>query len=132
LLEYHPIAYYGIYTPLWWSLWILVPLGLAEAVRKAHAREDPKTDIFALLWITANFLPYVLLGYLMQRWVYPFYFYLALPGLYIAFAHYLTRLRHSKVPLAVLALTQVLWFFLWFPVKPKAVIDLLLSLGLPA
>lgn len=131
-LEYHPIAYYGIYTPLWWSIWILMPLGLAEVIRKVHNREDPKTDVFALLWITANFLPYVLLGYLMQRWVYPFYFYLALPGLYIGSAHYLTRLRHSKLPLAVLALVQVLWFFVWFSVKPKAAIDLLLSLGLPA
>ena len=132
IVVYHPIAYYGIYTPLWWSLWIVAPASLVEAVRKTRKREERGIDLFCLSWIAATFFPNVLFAYAMQRWVYPFYFYLTLPGLYVGLSHYLACSRLSKILLAFLALVQLLWFFLWFPVKPRIVIDLLLSLGLPA
>ncbi|MEM2702170.1 MAG: hypothetical protein QXR45_03290, partial [Candidatus Bathyarchaeia archaeon] len=32
--EYYPIAYYGIYTPLWWSIWLITPVSLLKAMRK--------------------------------------------------------------------------------------------------
>jgi 4-amino-4-deoxy-L-arabinose transferase-like glycosyltransferase len=67
VLEYHPIAYYGIYTPLWWSIWALVPISLIETVRKIRRSEEQGIDLFAFVWIAANFFPYVLFGYLMQR-----------------------------------------------------------------
>jgi len=130
--EYHPIAYYGIYTPLWWSVWIVVPMSLVETLRKARRNGGQGAGFFSLLWIAANFLPLVLLAYLMQRWVYPFYFYMSLPGLYIALSHYLAYSKHSRILLALLTVTNLLWFIVWFPVKPKPVIDLLLQLGLPA
>jgi len=130
--EYHPIAYYGLYTPLWWSIWIILPLSLMETIRKASRSKSLEANLFAFLWIIMNFFPYVLLGYFMQRWVYPFYFYLALPGLYIDLAYNLAHSRTSQVLLLLLTCVQLLWFFIWFPVKPKIVIDLLLSLGLPA
>jgi predicted membrane-bound dolichyl-phosphate-mannose-protein mannosyltransferase len=129
---YHPIAYYGLYTPLWWSIWILMPIVFIETVRKARKKEKQRIDLFILLWIAANYFPYVLLGYLMQRWVYPFYFYMALPGLYIGLSYYLTRSKLTKILLVSLACIQVAWFFIWFPVKLKVIIDLLLWLGLPA
>ena len=130
--EYHPIAYYGIYTPLWWSIWVVAPIGLVEAVLRIRKNREQGVGLFAFSWIAANFFPLVMLAYLMQRWVYPFYFYMSLPGLYIGLAYYLAHSRRSRIALASLALVQLFWFLLWFPVKPKPVIDLLLLLGLPA
>ena len=131
LRVYHPIAYYGIYTPLWWSIWIVLPLSLIVTIRKIRKTEEQGIDLLVFSWIAVNFFPYVLLGYLMQRWVYPFYFYLTLPGLYIGLCHYSAYSRLSKTFLALLTSTQLFWFLIWFPVKPKILIDFLFSLGLP-
>jgi hypothetical protein len=130
--EYHPIAYYGIYTPLWWSIWLVMPIGLIETVRRIHKKERQGIGLFAISWISANFFPFALLAYLMQRWVYPFYFYMALPGLYIGLSHCLTHSRQRKAVLASLTLVSLIWFLIWFPAKPRPIIDLLLLLGLPA
>ena len=132
LREYHPIAYYGSYSPLWWSIWLVVPASLREIARKISQNSEQGTGLFTLSWAAANFLPYVLFAYFMKRWVYPFYFYATLPGLYVGLSHYANGSRLRKVLLSLLMLAQLSWFFLWFPVKPKAFIDLLLSLGLPA
>ena len=129
---YHPIAYYGIYTPLWWSIWVIMPVSLAETVYRVRKNGKHEVSVFSFPWIVTNYFTYVVLGYLMQRWVYPFYFYMTLPGLYIAMSDYLTRSRCLRIILAVLICVQLFWFFVWFPVKPKIVTDLLLSLGLPA
>jgi len=130
--EYHPIAYYGLYTPLWWSIWLIVPICLLEVGQSIRKKQKQGVGLFALSWIAANFLPLVLLAYLKQRWVYPFYFYMSLPGLYIALSHYPAYSKHSRIILALLIAVNLLWFIVWFPVKPKPVIDLLLLLGLPA
>ena len=132
LLEYHPIAYFGIYSPLWWGIWLVVPISLIEIVRNISENKEQGTGLFTLLWIVVNFFPYVLAAYVMKRWVYPFYFCMSLPGLYIGLSYYLNRSRLSKIFLSLLILTNLFWFCVWFPVKPKVVIDLLLSLGLPA
>jgi 4-amino-4-deoxy-L-arabinose transferase-like glycosyltransferase len=132
LQTYHPIAYYGLYTPLWWSIWILMPIAFIGIVRKARKNEKRGTELFVLLWIGANYFPYVLMAYLMRRWVYPFYFYMTLPGLYIGLSNYLSCSKLAKILLVSLACIQSAWFFIWFPVKPKILIDLLLFLGLPA
>jgi len=130
--EYHPLAYYGIYTPLWWSIWMVVPISLIKIVLNISKNKKQGIDLFAFSWIVVNFFPYVLFAYIMKRWVYPFYFYVSLPGLYIGLSYYLTHYRLSKIFLALLILIHLFWFSMWFPVKPKVVIDLLLLLGLPA
>lgn len=132
VLEYHPIAYYGVYTPLWWSIWLVAPIALVETVSRIRENREQGVGLFAFSWIAANFLPLVLLAYLAQRWVYPFYYYMSLPGLYIGLSYYLGYSRGSKILLGLLAFVHVSWFLVWFPVKPKLIIDLLLSLGLPA
>jgi len=126
LREYHPIAYYGLYSPLWWSIWLIAPLSLKKMIKDRDA-----SSAFIFTWITANFLPYVILAYVLHRWVYPFYFCMTLPGLYMGLSHYLTSLRRLKILLALLTLIQALWFIIWFPVKPKPLIDFLSSLNLP-
>jgi len=132
LREYHPIAYYGIYSPLWWSIWIVVPISLMEIVRNISENKEQGIGLFTFSWVAVNFLPYVLFAYVMKRWVYPFYFHASLLGLYIGLSHYMNSSRLSKMLLSLLILTQLFWFIMWFPVKPKAVIDLLLLSGLPA
>ena len=129
LHEFHPIAYYGIYSPLWWSIWIVTPLSLKETIKNRRIQ-----DLFILIWIMTNFLPYVVFAYLLQRWVYPFYFYASLPGLYMGLSYYLTapKRRRLRIFAILLILLQVVWFIIWFPVKPKQLIDILSSLGLPA
>jgi 4-amino-4-deoxy-L-arabinose transferase-like glycosyltransferase len=132
LREYHPVAYYGIYTPLWWSVWAVVPLCLFCVIRGARKADHEEACLFTLTWIMTSFLPYVLLAYLMSRWVYPFYFYSALPGLYIGLSSLLNRRgKHHKVLEASVVFLQTFWFVLWFPVKPKVIIDLFALLGLP-
>ncbi|MBS7633945.1 CPBP family intramembrane metalloprotease [Candidatus Bathyarchaeota archaeon] len=114
LHEYYPIAYYGIYTPLWWSIWLVTPVSLMETARKKKT-----SDFFIFLWITANFLPYIVLAYVSRRWVYPFYFCATLPGLYMGLSQYLAYPKKLRILLASLTFIQILWFILWFPVKPK-------------
>lgn len=114
LHEYYPIAYYGIYTPLWWSIWLITPASLVGTIRKKK-----RSDFFIFLWIAANFLPYIILAYVSRRWVYPFYFCATLPGLYMGLSQYLAYPKKLRILLASLIFIQILWFILWFPVKPK-------------
>jgi len=111
---------------------MVVPMSLIEIVRNISKNEEQGLGLFTFSWVAVNFLPYVLFAHVMARWVYPFYFYASLPGLYIGLSHYMNRSKLQKTLLSLLILTQLFWFFVWFPVKPKVVIDLLLLLGLPA
>ena len=122
----HSIAYYGIYSPLWWSIWVIVPLSLKEAIKD---RSTP--SFFILTWIMANFTPHVILAYVLKRYVYPFYFCMTLPGLYLGLSYSLAPPKKSlRVLLALIISIQVIWFIIWFPVKPKILVDLLSSLNL--
>jgi hypothetical protein len=107
LREYHPVAYYGSYSPLWWSVWLVVPMGLIEIVRNFSEVEEQGIGLFTFSWVAASFLPYVLLAHVLKRWVYPFYFYASLPGLYIGLSHYADGSRLRKTLLSLLMLTQL-------------------------
>lgn len=117
----HSIAYYGIYSPLWWSIWVIAPLSLKESIK-----DRSMSSFFIFTWIVTNFAPYIILAYVLKRYVYPFYFCTTLPGLYLGLSHSLVR---PKKPLRVLLLLtfsiQVIWFIAWFPVKPKILVEFL-------
>lgn len=130
--EYHPIAYYGIYSPIWWTIWALVPLALYKLYRYLRRGEVSKVDLFTLMWIAATFLPHVAFAYGMQRWVYTFYFYDTIPALCLGVSHYLTRRGVPKITIVIVAAVQLFWFFSFFPVRSKLHTDILLSLGLRA
>ncbi len=125
LREYHPIAYYGVYSPLWWSIWAIVPLSLKEIIKDRKI-----TSSFIFVRIMTNFLPFVIFAYILQRRVYPFYFCVTLPGLYIGLSHSLAASKKLRMFIPLLTILQVIWFIIWFPVKPKQLIDALSSLGL--
>ncbi|MGC9014204.1 MAG: phospholipid carrier-dependent glycosyltransferase [Thermoproteota archaeon] len=130
LKEYSPIAYYEIYTPVWWSIWIVVPLSLFQIIREFRREQNyEKIYFFTLTWIFSSFLPYVFMAYVLSRWVYPFYFFLTLPGLYIGLSHHLNQIKYSKLFRTLVIFLQVFWFILWFPVKPKILIDFLYLLN---
>ncbi|MEM1582907.1 MAG: CPBP family glutamic-type intramembrane protease [Candidatus Bathyarchaeia archaeon] len=113
LREHYLIAYYGIYTPLWWSIWLIMPVSLIEIVRRKGLAE-----LFILLWITSNFIPYVILAYVSRRWVYPFYFCTTLPGLYMGISQCLAYSKKLRALLVSLVSLQIVWFILWFPIRP--------------
>jgi len=130
--EYHPIAYYGIYSPIWWTIWALVPIGLYELYRYFRCGEVSKVDFFILMWVAATFLPNVVFAYVMQRWVYTFYFYDVIPALCVGVSYYLTRPGVPKITIVIVTAVQLFWFFNFFPVRSKLHTDILLSLGLRA
>lgn len=128
----HPVYYLGIYSPLWWMSWIIVPSAIYGAVTKYRRQEDYSAELFILTWILANYLPYFFFAHLLNRWVYTFYFYMTLPLLAVGAALFLSNSGLSRIVLYLLVIVQVAWFFIWFPVRGQEHINLLLSLGLPA
>ncbi len=130
--EYHTIAYYGVYSPTWWTIWIIFPVTIYEMICFFKRKNEREIDIplLAFSWILLNFFPYVFFAYFLHRWVYSFYFYMVVPALCIATPYYLIKGDKSKTSLLMLITMQSFWFFYWFPVKSKLQIDLLSMLGL--
>lgn len=130
---YHTVAYYGVYSPTWWTIWIMFPASIYEMLYclKKKCEKELDVPLFVFSWIFLNFLPYIPMAYLLHRWVYSFYFYIVIPSLCIATPYYLIKGDKSKTSLLMLITMQSFWFFYWFPVKSKFHIDLLSMLGLP-
>jgi hypothetical protein len=85
-----------------------------------------------MVWLFSNYLAYFPLAYMLNRWVYPFYFYFTVPILAIAVSDILLK---RGVPSYVAAFTlgaQLIWFIIYYPVRGDAHIALLRLLGLPA
>lgn len=133
--EYHTIAYYGVYSPTWWTIWVMFPISIYEIIyylRRKEYEKEIDIPLFIFSWIVLNFFPYIPMAYLLHRWVYSFYFYMVIPALCIATPYYLIKGDKSKTSLLMLITMQSFWFFYWFPVKSKLHIDLLSMLGLSA
>lgn len=132
LKSYHPIAYYGMQTPLWWMTWIVFIFAMYLAYLKTKAGEFPSLEIFTLFWLFTNYLIYFPLAHILHRWVYSFYFCNSVPVIAIAISRMLEGERFSELILYLLLISQLWFFFYFFPVKPQWYIDFLLWLGLPA
>ncbi|MEN2975178.1 MAG: phospholipid carrier-dependent glycosyltransferase [Candidatus Caldarchaeales archaeon] len=130
--EYHPVAYYGMQTPLWWMTWLVFAFSIYSSYILLKRRIFPDVEALILSWITSTYLIYFPLAYLFHRWVYPFYFYSTVPIIAIGLSRILGEDKLSGSILIFMLGVQVAWFIVWFPVKPQWLIDLLLSLGLPA
>ena len=132
LKTYHPIAYYGLQTPLWWMAWVVFAFSLYLAVLKLRRGELPKLELFLLCWFSANYLIYFPMAYLLHRWVYPFYFYMTVPIIAIGLPKIMEGDKISELVLYGVTAMQIGWFLGFFPVKAQWFIDLLLLLGVPA
>lgn len=140
--EKHPILYYGMQSPIWWLFWIAViysmPRGLKSVVQVLIGRKtlqpsgSETVDTFFTLWTVFNYLVYFPLAYLLSRWVYPFYFYFALPAVTIALADILEKRDMPTYVKWIVIGAQFLWFFIYYPVRSEEHMALLRLLGLPA
>ena len=128
--KYHTIAYFGLQTPLWWMTWLVIGYQLYTAYLDLRDKRFPSFELFTLTWIAANYLIYFPLAHIVRRWVYPFYFYMTVPVIALAFPRILEGERISELMLYIMLGAQVLWFIIWFPVKPQWLIDFLLTLNL--
>jgi 4-amino-4-deoxy-L-arabinose transferase-like glycosyltransferase len=139
---HHPILYYGIQSPLWWLFWVTLilslPQGLLLIVNYFRGKSDlpgsgsRAVDVFYFIWAVSNYFVHFPLAYLLNRWVYPFYFYFTVPILAIVVADILMR---RGIPGYIAAFTlgaQLMWFIIYYPVRSDAHIALLRLLGLPA
>lgn len=139
--SYKPIAYYGIYSPIWWLTWIILIISAPGAwnfflsmFSSKHRTPDEKglMDLFVLVWICLNYFIYFPIAYLLHRWVYTFYFVQTLPAIALALPHSLWEDRLGKIILIMIIAIQLWWLFMWFPVKSELHVSILKSLGLPA
>ncbi len=130
--EYHPVAYYGMQTPLWWMTWLVFAFSIYSSYILLKKKIFPENEILILSWISLTYLIYFPLAYIFHRWVYPFYFYSTVPIIAIGLSYILSEDRFSKTILYFMTLVQVGWFIVFFPVKPQWLIDFLLAVGLPA
>lgn len=130
--EYHPVAYYGMQTPLWWMTWLVFAFSAYSSYNLLKRKTFPENDILILSWISLTYLIYFPLAYIFHRWVYPFYFYSTVPIIAVGLSYTLGEDRFSKAILFFMTFMQIGWFTIFFPVKPQWLIDFLLAAGLPA
>ncbi|MEM0456529.1 MAG: phospholipid carrier-dependent glycosyltransferase [Nitrososphaerota archaeon] len=130
--KYHPIAYYVMQTPLWWTGWLVIVSLLYFTYLKLRSGDFPKMEIFVTLWFATNYLVYFPLAYVFHRWVYPFYFCMTVPVIAMGLPTIFIDDRKFEYVLYAATLVQVVWFLVFFPVKPEWYSDLLLLFGLPA
>ncbi|MEM2233554.1 MAG: glycosyltransferase family 39 protein [Nitrososphaerota archaeon] len=124
---YHPKAFWGVSSPLWWSVWLLIPI--AYSVVKRERVHNPSPEVFALSWFAVNFGAFALLAYALKRWTYLFYFLQVSPVIAASLPAVLERNGLGRITVPLLAL-QLLWFVMFFPLKPDWLLGLLASLGL--
>ncbi|MEM1557887.1 MAG: phospholipid carrier-dependent glycosyltransferase [Thermoproteota archaeon] len=125
---WHPQAFWGVSSPLWWSIWIIVPLAYVFLKDNRNVK-NPCPEILLLGWIIATYGSFILLGYIYHRWMYLFYF-LQISLIMASIAPILLEKNGYRLLLKVLMALQALWFIMWFPVKPDWLLDIMLNLGL--
>ncbi len=138
--SYRPIAYYGMAAPLWWTSWVVMVYFLVRGIslawrqlsgREGEGSDEHRTDLLLACWFGMNYLIYFPLAYVLNRWVYPFYFFQVVPFLAIGAVRLLLHGRFERKVLYLLLAVTAFWFFTYYPVKSDFHIQLLRSLGLP-
>jgi len=125
---WHPVAFWGVSSPLWWSIWLLIPLAYIF-IRDNRPIPNPSLEAIFIAWTVITYGSFLLLAYAYHRWVYSFYFLQVSIPMAIALPAMLERNGMGLLLKVMLAL-QALWFIMWFPVKPSWLLDVLLNLGL--
>ena len=128
----HPVALWGVSSPLWWSMWLLVPLTyfrVRRYVAQREAVENPDPHAALLSWSAVSMLAFAFLAYVLKRWVYSFYF-LQVSLILAIFLPAVLKSEKHDILLSVLLAAQLAWFVIFLPVKPTWLIDFLIGLGL--
>jgi hypothetical protein len=131
-IKVHTIAFWGVSSPLWWSIWLLVPLAYYRLKRYIATKEhvenpDPHTTLLA--WTATNMGIFALMNYILKRWVYSFYF-LQVSLIMAALLPAVLKLEKHDTLLSILLVAQIIWFLMFLPVKPLWLIETLTALGL--
>ncbi|MEM3066348.1 MAG: glycosyltransferase family 39 protein [Nitrososphaerota archaeon] len=129
---YHPIAYWGIYSPLWWSTWLFFPIYIYKLVFNIKRNRTTFGEVLLLSWVAFTYLPYFPIAHILERWVFPFYFYVTVPALAIGLGRFKEWGDWMTTLLTAIVSAQLVWFFIWFPVKNDLYITILRLLNLPA
>ena len=113
-----PIAWIAVGNmPIWWSIWITVPVAACMLARRRSTQTEP----FLLSWIGATYLPMLFLSFGPQRIVYPFYFLNTIPALTLGIPYLATFLLADRRLLSLGLITYsiiVLFFFAaYYPVR---------------
>jgi hypothetical protein len=131
-IKAHTIAFWGVSSPLWWSIWLLVPLAYYRLKRyvatKEHV-ENPDPHTVLLAWTAANMGLFAFMSYVLKRWVYSFYF-LQVSLIMAALLPAVLKSEKHDTLLSILLVAQIIWFIMFLPVKPLWLIETLTSLGL--
>ena len=125
---WHPVAFWGVSSPLWWSIWLLIPLAYVF-IRDNRPVPNPSLEAIFMAWTVVTYGSFMALAYIYRRWAYSFYFLQVSMLMAVALPAMLERNRLGLILKVILAL-QMLWFAMWFPVKPDWLLDLFLKLGL--
>jgi hypothetical protein len=131
-IKVHTVAFWGVSSPLWWSIWLLIPLTYYRVKRYIATKEhvenpDPHTALLA--WTAANIGLFAFMSYVLKRWVYSFYF-LQVSLIMAALLPAVLKSEKHDTLLSVLLAAQIIWFIMFLPVKPLWLIETLTSLGL--
>jgi predicted membrane-bound dolichyl-phosphate-mannose-protein mannosyltransferase len=129
---YHPVALWGVSTPLWWSIWFVFPLTyllVKRAASRPGSVENPNPESIYLAWVGLTIAAYGILAYLLRRWTYSFYFMQA-SVLMAALTPLILMRAGMDRWIKVLLIAQAFWFLLFIPVKPLWLSELLNYLGL--
>jgi len=125
---WRPIAFWGTSSPLWWSVWLILPLSYL-VMRDNRPLHNPSPELILTAWFAITYGSFLYLGYIARRWVYIFYF-LQIAIVLAPIVPIMLEERGYGLLLTVLLAFQILWFILWFPVKPDWLLELMGSLGL--
>jgi predicted membrane-bound dolichyl-phosphate-mannose-protein mannosyltransferase len=131
-IKVHTVAFWGVSSPLWWSIWLLIPLAYYRVKRYITMKErvenpDPHTALLA--WSATSMGLFAFLAYILKRWVYSFYF-LQVSLIMAALLPAVLKSEKHDTLLSVLLAAQIIWFIIFLPVKPLWLIETLTSLGL--
>ncbi len=125
---WHPVAYWGIYSPIWWMTGLVLAFATYHVIK---TRGGDKLQTLVFTWILFGYCPYFLLAHLLSRYVYTFYFLPTVPAVAIGLPAILSDDRFAKTVLYGVAAVQAIWFFIYFPVKSDLYIQILEMLNLP-
>jgi len=125
---WHPVAFWGVSTPLWWSIWLLIPLAYIF-IRDNRPIPNPSLEAVFMAWTVVTYGSFMALAYIYHRWVYSFYF-LQVSTLMAVVLPAILEKSGLRLILKIILALQVLWFIMWFPVKPEWLLDFMLNLGL--
>ncbi|MFN3621303.1 MAG: glycosyltransferase family 39 protein [Nitrososphaerales archaeon] len=118
LEKMYPINWRGVSNlPLWYSIWVVVPLSLYLLAK----RRIDEGLVLSFLWIIGTYAPLLAMALALNRIQYPFYFINTLPALALGLPIVFSKLNIDKAVrdcvLAVFLGWTVASFLIYFPLN---------------